>query len=554
MRSQFPHFSRVVPASGLILSTVAFFGFTLNASAAPPASSPQTLNVGEKSGPPPAGPVNVLTYHDDNMRTGQNTQETMLTQANVNSSSFGKLNFLPVDGKVDAEPLYVASEKIQGGTYNVLYVVTEHDSAYAFDADTGKVLWQVSALGSGEATSDPRNCGQVTPEIGITSTPVIDLQATPHGAMYVVAASKDSQGNYHQRLHALDLWTGQELAHSPVEIQATYPGNGPASANGVVGFDPSLYNARAALLELNGTVYLSWSSHCDQGPYTGWVMGYDSKSLNQTSVLNLTPNGLEGSVWQSGAGPAADSAGNIYFLDANGTFDTTLNAQGFPSGGDYGNSFMKLSTAGNRLAVADYFTMSNTVSESFQDQDLGSGGALVLPNLYDGAGRAYHLAVGAGKDGNVYVVNRDNMGKFNPNGNNIALEMAGGLGGPEYGMPAYWNNHVYYGAVGDVIRSFTTSITGQASRTAHSFGYPGTTPGVSSNGGANGIVWAVDSGTPAILYAFDATNVSRELYDSNQAGGRDQFGPGNKFITPLVVNGKVFVGTQNGVAVFGLLQ
>ena len=518
-----------------------------------------TGTTGSGGNPPPTGMAQVLTYHNDNTREGQNTQETTLTTANVTSSTFGKVGFYSVDGKVDAEPLYVPGETIGGATHNVLYVVTEHDSAYAFDADSGTVLWHVSTLGSNETTSDPRNCGQVVPEIGMTSTPVIDPKAGTHGTIFMVAASKDSSGNYHQRLHALDLTTGAEQTGSPVAIQATYPSMGPESSNGQLVFDPKQYNERAGLLLLNGVVYLGWSSHCDIEPYTGWLMGYNENSLAQTSVLNLTPNGSEGSIWQSGAGLAADSSGNIYFLDANGDFGTTLNGSGMPANGNYGNAFMKVSTAGNKLVPADYFTMSNTVAESDADEDLGSGGAMLLPDETDASGTVWHLAVGAGKDANIYVVDRDNMGKFNSSGNSVYQELGGALSGQEFGMPAYWNNTVYYGGVSDSIRAYPITqaklATSPSSKTAHQFPYPGTTPSVSSNGTSNGILWAIDNSSPAVLYAYDATNLAHELYDINQAaGGRDQFGPGNKYITPMIVNGKVYVGTTNGVAVFGLLK
>ncbi len=296
------------------------------------------------SGSSTPGTVSVLTYHNDNARTGQNTQETALTTANVNSNSFGKVGFYAVDGKVDAEPLYVPAETIGGATHNVLYVVTENDSAYAFDADNGTALWHVSAAGPNETPSDPRNCSQVTPQIGITNTPVIDPKAGPHGTIFFVAASKDSSGNYHQRLHALDLTTGAEQSGSPVTIQATYPSMGPQSHNNQIVFDPAQYNDRAGLLLLNGVIYIAWGSHCDIDPYTGWVMGYNEDNLAQTSVLDVTPNGSEGAFWNSGAGPAADSNGNIYLLTGNGTFDTALNSSGFPSKGDYGNAFLKLST------------------------------------------------------------------------------------------------------------------------------------------------------------------------------------------------------------------
>ena len=511
------------------------------------------------SGSSTPGTVSVLTYHNDNARTGQNTQETVLTTANVNSNSFGKVGFYAVDGKVDAEPLYVPAETIGGATHNVLYVVTENDSAYAFDADNGTALWHVSAAGPNETPTDPRNCSQVTPQIGITNTPVIDPKAGSHGTIFFVAASKDNSGNYHQRLHALDLTTGAEQSGSPVTIQATYPSMGPQSHNNQIVFDPAQYNDRAGLLLLNGIIYIAWGSHCDIDPYTGWVMGYNEGNLTQTSVLDVTPNGSEGAFWNSGAGPAADSNGNIYLLTGNGTFDTALNSSGFPSKGNYGNAFLKLSTTASKLTVADYFNMSNTGAESNADQDLGSGGDLLLPDETDASGTVRHLAVGAGKDENIYVVDRDNLGKFNSNSNNIYQELPKGLNGGEFAMPAYWNNTVYYGAVGDVIRAFPISqaklATSPSSQSSHSFPYPGATPGISSNGTSNGIVWVEDNSNPAVLYAYDATNLGHELYDSNQAAnGRDHYGAGNKYITPMIVNGKVYVGTQNGVAVFGLLK
>ncbi len=503
--------------------------------------------------------TDVLTYHNDIARTGQNLTETMLTTSNVNSAKFGKLGFYSVDGQVYAEPLYASSVSVpSNGTHNLLIVPTEHGSVYAFDADSGTTIWQITTLKTGETASDNRGCGQITPEIGVTSTPVIDRTQGANGAIYVVAMSKDGSGNYHQRLHALDLALGTELFSGPVDIQATYPGTGDNSNGTSVVFDPKQYKQRAALLLLNGVIYIGWSSHCDTRPYTGWIMGYSETMLAQTSVLNVTPNGNEGSIWMSGAGLAADSSGNIYFLDANGYFDTTVNAQGFPSDGDYGNAFMKLSTAGNQLAVADYFEMDNEASENGSDTDLGSGGAMVLPDLSDGAGHTLHLAVGAGKDSNLYMVNRDSMGKFSSNNSSIYQELAGALPTGVWGMPAYFNNTVYYGSRGSPIQAFTiinaklsTSATAQ---TSNSFGDTGTTPSVSANGSSNGIVWAVENTTnPAVLHAYNASTLN-ELYNSNQASsGRDQFGPGTRFITPMIVNGKVFVGTPNGVAVFGLL-
>ena len=349
----------------------------------------------------------------------------------------------------------------------------------------------------------------------------------------------------------------QNCSGVPRRLRQRIPEAGDGSQGGQVIFDPGQYAERAGLLEFGGTIYIAFTSHCDQRPYTGWVMAYNSQTLQQTSVIDVTPNGNEGAIWMAGAGLAADNQA-LYFLDGNGTFDTTLNSQGFPINGDYGNAFMKISVTG-QLAVADYFTMHNTVQESDSDEDLGSGGAMILPDLMDSDGQVHHLAVGAGKDSNIYVVNRDNMGKFNPNDDSaIYQEIDGALPGGVWAMPAYFNNTVYYGSVGSPLKAFTISnaklSTSPTSQTSTSFTYPGTTPSVSANGTSNGIVWAIENTSPAVLHAYDATNLSHELYNSNQAGSRDQFGAGNKFITPLIVNGKVFVGTQNGVAIFGLLQ
>ena len=515
----------------------------------------------------PSGAVNVVTYHNDNARSGLNDHETILTYRNVDSRDFGKIGFLPVQGLVDAQPLYVSQLTIARAKHDVVFVATEHDLVYAFDADTFAQLWQVSLLGPDETTSDDRGCGQVKPEIGVTSTPVIDLQAGAHGAIYVVAMSKDSSGKYFQRLHALDITTGAEIDGGPQTIEATYPGSAVPNSNGRVDFDPKQYKERASLLLLNGVVYTSWASHCDFDPYTGWIIGYDALTLKQTSVLNIMPNGREGAIWMSGGGLAADSSANIYFLAGNGTFDTTLNSQGFPEKGDYGNAFLKLSTAGGKLSVSDYFVMHNAVEESRKDLDLGSGGALVLPDLADGSQKTKHLAVGAGKDDIIYVVNRDSMGKFNPaNDNAIYQEVPrtgndnsqglGGTGGV-FAAPAYFNHTLYYGAVDDSLRAFkivnARVASPAASKTTVTFGYPGTTPSISANGTKDGIVWVVENNSPAVLRAYLASDLSRELYDSNQQRKRDEI-TGNKFITPMIAGGKVFVGTPSGVAVFGLLS
>ncbi len=502
----------------------------------------------------------VTTYHYDNARDGLNAAETALTLSNVNSTQFGKIGFDTVDGKVDAEPLYLANINIGSKTRNVLYVATEHDSVYAFDADTGTQIWKTSILVASETTSDDQGCLQITPEIGITSTPVINRKQGPNGTLFTVGMTKDASGDYHQRLHALDLTTGAEISGSPTEIAGSYPGTGSNTKNGNVVFDPAQYAERASLLLLNGNIYLAWTSHCDSLPYTGWIMAYSESTLQQTHVLNVTPNGSFGAIWMSGDGLAADSSGNVYFLDANGTFDTTLNSDGFPSQGDYGNAIIKLSTTGT-LSVADYFNEYNTSQESSADQDLGSGGEMLLPDQTDASGTVHHLLVAAGKDANIYLANRDNLGKFNPSNNsNIYQQVSGQLVGTVRSTPAYFNQTIYYASVGDTLKAFPLAnarlATSPSSNSSNTFPYPGATPSISANGTQDAIVWALESntGTPAVLHAFDATNLAHELYNSNQAAsGRDAFGNGNKYITPLIVNGKVYVGTPNGVAVFGLL-
>jgi len=322
-----------------------------------------------------------------------------------------------------------------------------------------------------------------------------------------------------------------------------------------VTFDPKQYKSRPGLLLLGGVVYTAWGSHCDIQPYTGWVMGYSASTLAQTTVLNVVPNGSEGGIWMSQAGPATDGQGNIYVLNGNGSFSKILNSSGFPRNQNFGNAFLKLSTSSG-LAVADYFEMDNEQTENNTDTDLGSGGVLVLPDLVDNTGTVWHLAAGAGKDSNLYLVNRDNMGKFSSRNNRIYQELPGVFPGGIWSMPAYFNNKLYYGPVNGPILSFAFSnaklSTGPVSQTTTVFGYPGVTPSISANNTTNGIVWAVENVNPEVLHAYDAATLV-ELYNSNQAGSRDHFGSGNKFVTPTIVNGKVYAATTSGVGVFGVL-
>jgi hypothetical protein len=495
--------------------------------------------------------TDVLTYHNDIARTGQNLTEQILTPANV-KTSFGKLFEDSVDGLVDAQPLIKTQVSIPGqGVHNVVYVATENDTVYAFDADVGgPALWNKSMLLSGELASDERGCTQVVPKIGITSTPVIDPSAGTNGTIYLVAMSKKTVSGtttYFQRIHALDMTTGAEEFGSPITVMATFP-PGPA-------FSAKQYKERASLLLLNGQLITAWASHCDITPYNGWIMAYNQNTLVQTSALDITPGGSEGAIWQSGGGIAGDSSGNIYFLAGNGTWDTTLKANGFPINGDFGNGFLKLSNS-TGLQVADFFEPFNTASESGSDTDLGSGGPVILPDMKDSTNTVRHLAVGAGKDGNIYLLDRDNMGKWNSKNNSNAYQvLPGALSNGAWSVPAYFNGTVYYGGVSDNLQAFTFTQAKlgptPSSISSESYAYPGTSPSISANGTSNAIVWAIENGSGGgVLHAYDATNLATELYNSSTVSA-DSF-TDNKFVTPTIANGKVYVGTPTSVVVFGL--
>ena len=530
------------------------FQVTVTSSAGVKVSGPANLEVN-------AG-IDVPTYHYDNMRLGQNLNEKQLTKASVNQLGFGSLGSFTADGLVDGQPLYLSNVSIPNvGPRNVLYVATEHGTVFAFDADsvsgsTSTYLWKTSTLLAGESSSDGRSCTAVSPEIGVTSTPVIDRS---RGAIYVVAASKDANGNYFQRIHALDLTTGTELFGGPTTITASYPGTGANSSGGNVSFDPTRYLERAALLEVNGTIYTTWASHCDIGDYTSWVIAYSADTLQQTGVLNLVPNGKQGGIWMSGAGPAADLTGSIYFIIGNGDFDTALDANGFPSLGDCGNCFAKISSTAP-LTLLDYFTPANTVSDSDEDHDFGSGGVLLFPDVADVTGKASSCGGGRQRRDHQYCRSRQHgqVQRCRKQYLSGTGRCTGGRGVLEARI-FQWSP--YYGGSSDSVKAFPLVAgklaTTPSSQSSAKFYYPGATPTVSADGSANGIVWAVMNSAPktslAVLFAYDATNLGTELYDSNQAaGGRDHFS-GNKFITPVVANGRVYIGTPNSVAVFGPL-
>jgi hypothetical protein len=505
--------------------------------------------------------TNVLTYHNDLARTGQNLTETDLTPTNVASDTFGKLTTYAVDGQIYAEPLYVSNLTIPGqGTHNVVFVATEHDSVYAFDANGGGTLWHDSfinpAAGVNVVLSSDVSCGQISPELGITATPVIDLTTN---TLYVEAMTKEVSGTsttYHQRLHALELATGAEKSGGPVDIQASVPGTGDGGST--VNFIPKNYKDRDGLVLLNGVVYTSFASHCDITPAHGWVIGYDAQTLAQTSVFCTSPNGQLDTIWGGSGSLAVDADGNLYFETGNGTNTS-------PSLGNYGEAFLKIATNGG-LSVADYFIPANFQSLDSSDRDIGSGAPIVLP---DQPGAHPHLLVGAGKDGRIFLMDRDNMGGLNTPSTAMDLivqELPNNtLSGGSWDTPAYFDGGaagrwIIYGGNSDRVKAFSltngllsTSPTSQ-SPTVLSGNY-GATPIISANGTTNGIVWALENaGTHAVLHAYDATNLGSELYNSNQAGTRDQLGAGVKFATPTVADGKVFVPLANSLTIFGLFQ
>ncbi len=534
-----------------------------------------------------SGQTSVLTQHNDLARTGQNLDETILTTSNVNVNQFGKLFSLPVDGQVYAQPLYVPNVTINGGTHNVLIIATENDSVFAFDADSNtganaSPLWHVSLVdvahgaGSGEtpwttAATPISSCTNVQPLIGITSTPVVDPSS---GTIFVEATSTNGSSYFH-RLHAIALATGAEESQGPVLVTATVSGTGDGSSGGQLTFDPLYQHQRSGLLLLNGVIYLAFGSHCDLSPYHGWLFAYDSATFTQESVFVTTPNGGLGGVWMAGSGIAADANGNIYIASGNGDFDTT----NVPAT-EVGDTILKLGTTGAVLSLLDYFTPSDQACLDTGDKDLGSGGVLLLP---DQPGTYPHILVEAGKEGQIYLVNRDQMTANNSHYNpgtpatscsstdpEILEETNAGAIGGMFSVPAYWNSTLYVWGASDVLKAIPlinglpdfNSVTSGST----TMSWPGATLSISSDGTTAGtaILWAIDSSHygspgpgpgPAVLHAYDATNLSTELWNSTQAGGnRDQAGNAVKFSVPTIASGKVYIGTSTEVDVYGLLS
>jgi hypothetical protein len=525
----------------------------------------------------PVTRVQVPTYHYDNTRQGQNTNETALTLANVNVTNFGKLFTYAVDGYVYCQPLIMTNVNVAGsGVHDVVYVATEHDSVYAFDANSnsgtnGGLLWKtnlgIAAISpSTEYGTRYHTQGNTdfVPEEGATGTPVIDPVA---GTIYLDAFTREVVAgvstNYYHRIHALGITDGTERPYSPVVVAASVPGRGVAGNGSVVSFQAIQHIQRCALTLAGGILYVCYGSHADTDPYHGWVMGYNPTNLVLLTnyVFNTTPNANsssfpnnpgEGALWMGGNGLCVDANTNLYFETGNGSFSANTN------GGDYADSFVKLSTT-NKLAVADYFTPYNQAAMASVDTDLGSGGPVLLP---DSAGSAAHphLIVGGGKAGIIHLVDRDNMGHYNTaNDNQIVQEVSGQINGV-WSSPAYWNNLLFYNGNGDVMKNFviTNGILGSTpeSRSSVSFGFPGATPAISANGTSNGIAWATDPGAyassgPAVLHAYNATNLAQELYNTSMNLTRDNPGGAVKMTVPVIAGGKVYVGAEYALSVYG---
>ncbi len=549
----------------------------------------------------------VLTYHNDQARDGVNSREFALSSITLTTTNFGKLFSCAVDGAIYTQPLWIKGFSIAGGTHNVIFVATQHDSAYLFDADIHPCVtyWHVNLLDTlhggtaGEAPitwNDVGECfGDIYPEVGVTGTPVIDSSTK---TIYLVSASESNptnpgncsgtSGNFYHRLHALDLGTGSEKFSAPVTIAAQVAGTGDGSINGIVYFTSQLEHNRSGLAEYGGKIYVAFSAHEDATPYHGWLLAYKASNVQQqVAVFNTTPNGVggaDGGIWAGGGAPALDSNGDVYVSTGNGVFDELPP----PPNDDYGDTILRLhyvtgnTLNGFNLSISGYFTPYDQGTLQREDGDLGSGGVVLFPNQ-TGSG-PQHLLTEVGKEGVVYLIDRDNMGQYNQNNNSQIVQSFNGPTYGQWGVPALWHNNLYTGGQYDAVRQFSfnpsTELfnTSVASQTPESFGYPGASPSVSSQTGSHGVVWAIDSSLygyaspnvsgvncsqvpvppacsgPAILHAYNATNLSQEYWNSSQApNNRDQAGNAVKFIPPTIANGKVYVGTRTEVTVYGLL-
>lgn len=500
----------------------------------------------------------VSTSQYNNARTAATLNEKILTPQNVNAQQFGKRGAFKVDGAVYAQPLYVPAVPIPGkGTHDLLFVATEHDSVYAFDANrtSDPPLWKVSFLdksrGVTTLSEDVVACPFIRPEVGITSTPVIDLKT---GTLYVLArtmiARKFGDDEYFQHLHALAITTGVEKFGGPRLITASVPGKGAGTSKGRVAFDALRENPRAALTLVNSTVYLEWASSCDVDPYHGWVMSYDAQTLAQKSVLNVNPDGTQAGIWLSDTGPAVDAEGNLYVPTGNGTFDATN------GGRDYGDSVLKLD--GSSLTIRDYFTPHDQQRISEADNDVGSSGPTLIP---DQPGPHPHLLLQPTKDSTIYVIDRDNMGKYHSDSDTL-LQMIK-ISGSGLGAIAYFKGHAFFATSDDFLRDYAINngrLTLHATSSTK-FVDPGATVSISADGNRNAIVWAIATKTwngpdtkRAVLYAFDASRLGEPIYNSEQNSQPDRAALATRFVIPIVSNGRVYFGTRSEVEVYGLLK
>ncbi len=570
-------FAKVTSTSATYVAppTAGIYAITATSVADVTRSASNSIGVTDLSG--------VLTYHNNLSRDGTNTHEFALTAANVNQSSFGKLFSCQADGAIYTQPLWIPNQTIAGSPHNLVIVATQHESLYAFDADAAPctTLWHINLIdsahgGTSGETSIPSagagalvgsGFGDISPEVGITGTPVIDPITN---TLYVVSKSVNASTQFFQRLHAIDITTGNERITPPQSIDSSISvaGTGAGSVAGRVAFDPRNESQRPGLVLSAGVVYVAWASHEDHDPYHGWVIGFDAVTLKPLSnaVFNSTPNQVgtlsysRGGIWMGGGAPAVDSAGNLFFITGNGTFDANT------GGANFGDSVVKLNTAAG-LSVADYFTPLDQASLDANDTDFGSGAATIL--IDQPSGPVAHLIIGGGKQGNLFLLNRDNLGKFSSSANNVI--QAVNLGNSIFATPVFWQNNLYVAGIGSLKQFAFNTATGKFngapfSQSSTSYGFPGATPSLSSSGATNAIIWALDNTlycTPqspgcgaTVLHAYDATNLATELWNSSQAAGnRDLAGHAVKFTVPTVANGKVYVGTRgNDVSVLGEVE
>ncbi len=520
-----------------------------------------------KATEPPAeedqAPGDVLTFQYDRARTGVASRERILKPANVNAATFGKTFSLAVDGHVYAQPLYVHDLVVGGQARDVLFVATQHDSVYAFDGSGSprEPLWHVALLGDGETPVPAKDTlsRDIYPEVGITGTPVIDREA---GLLYVVARAKRPDGTHVQRLHALRLASGSEAAGGPVDVAAQVPGTASDAVDGKISFEPLHHNQRAALALVDGRVFIAWASHSDKPPYHGWLLGYDASALTTPPMAWMTtPDGLLGGIWMGANGPSADAEGNLYVASGNGSFGDEATAPAVRT--NFGLSALKLRVEADHVAVSDWFSPVETQALNADDLDFGSIGALVLP---DQPGPIPHRVLAGAKTGMVYVLNRDDMGQHQADVDRVVQRFWIGTRFFTSNV-AFFKNVLYVCPHKSSLAAyrldretglFDEEPASQAPTCTGCF-VRGGTPSVSANGDKDAIVWVLDNTAvatagPAIVHAYDASDVSRVLYDSSSSeGGRDAAAPAVKFTMPMVANGRVYVGGQNAVTVYGLL-